>query len=270
MTQTKPTIVLVHGAWADGSSWTKVVERLHAAGHDAITLPNTLRGGAADAAVIRSYLDTIDGPVVLVAHSYGGFVITNAAKGAANVKALVYVDAFIPDEGQNAAVLASQASVLTAALSDPTKVFKLVPIPGAPPDVLDTYLLPQVVSGSFANDVSAEEAKLDPCDAAACLARRPPRAIRTTGLEGHPGVGRDRHTGPDHPAGRAACDGEERRRADHRSRRLARVDGVAPADRDRGHRGGAPGGGAAAASVMSAPDRQDLGWATTQPGQVRV
>ena len=160
MTQTKPTIVLVHGAWADGSSWTKVVERLHAAGHDAITLPNTLRGGAADAAVIRSYLDTIDRPVVLVAHSYGGFVITNAAKGAINVKALVYVDAFIPDEGQNAAVLASQASVLTAALSDPTKVFKLVPIPGAPPDVLDTYLLPQVVSGSFANDVSAEEAKL--------------------------------------------------------------------------------------------------------------
>jgi len=160
MTQTKLTIVLVHGAWADGYSWIKVIQPLQAAGHDVVTLPNTLRGAAADAAVIRSYLDTIDGPVVLVAHSYGGFVITNAAKGAANVKALVYVDAFIPDEGQNAAVLASQASVLTAALSDPTKVFKLVPIPGAPPDVLDTYLLPQVVTGSFANDVSAEEAKL--------------------------------------------------------------------------------------------------------------
>lgn len=160
MTQTKPTIVLVHGAWADGYSWINVIQPLQAAGHDVVTLPNTLRGAAADSAVIRSYLDTIDGPVVLVAHSYGGFVITNAAKGAANVKALVYVDAFIPDEGQNAAALASQASVLTAALSDPTKVFKLVPIPGAPPDVLDTYLLPNVVSGSFANDVSPEEAKL--------------------------------------------------------------------------------------------------------------
>jgi pimeloyl-ACP methyl ester carboxylesterase len=160
MTQPKPTIILVHGAWADGSSWTDVVKKLQAAGHDVVTLPNTLRGAAADAAVIRAYIDTIDGPVVLVAHSYGGFVITNAATGAGNVKALVYVDAFIPDEGQNAATLASQDSVLTAALSDPTKVFKLVPIPGAPPDVLDTYLLPQVVSGSFANDVSAEEAKL--------------------------------------------------------------------------------------------------------------
>jgi pimeloyl-ACP methyl ester carboxylesterase len=160
VTQTKPTIVLVHGAWADGSSWSKVVERLQAAGHDAITLPNTLRGAAADSAVIRSYLDTIDGPVVLVGHSYGGFVITNAAKGAANVKALVYVDAFIPDEGQAAAALVSQESVLAAALGDPTSVFKLVPIPGAPPDVVDTYLLPHVVAGSFANDVSAEEAKL--------------------------------------------------------------------------------------------------------------
>jgi len=160
MTHGKPTVVLVHGAWADGSSWTNVITKLQAAGHDVVTLPNTLRGPAADAAVVRAYVDTIEDPVVLVAHSYGGFVITNAAKGASNVKALVYVDAFIPDAGQNAAELASQASVLTAALSDPTKVFKLVPIPGAPPDVLDTYLLPQVVTGSFANDVSAEEAKL--------------------------------------------------------------------------------------------------------------
>ena len=160
MTHGKPTIALVHGAWADGSSWTNVITKLQAAGHDVVTLPNTLRGPAADAAVVRAYVDTIEDPVVLVAHSYGGFVITNAAKGASNVKALVYVDAFIPDDGQNAAALASQASVLTAALSDPTKVFKLVPIPGAPPDVLDTYLLPQVVTGSFANDVSAEEAKL--------------------------------------------------------------------------------------------------------------
>ena len=185
MTQPKPTIVLVHGAWADGYSWINVIQPLQAAGHDVVTLPNTLRGAAANSAVIRSYLDTIDGPVVLVAHSYGGFVITNAAKGAANVKALVYVDAFIPDEGQNAAVLASQASVLTAALTDPTKVFKLVPIPGAPPDVLDTYLLPQVVSGSFANDVSAAEAKLihatqRPASLAGLLEPSGPRHGRTS------------------------------------------------------------------------------------------
>jgi pimeloyl-ACP methyl ester carboxylesterase len=160
VTQTKPTIVLVHGAWADGSSWTKVIQRLQAAGHEVVALPNTLRGVSADAAVIRTYLDAIDGPVVLVAHSYGGFVITNAATGASNVKALVYVDAFIPDEGQPAAALAGQESALTQALTNPTSTFKVVPIPGAPANVVDTYLLPQVVTGSFAQDVSAEEAAL--------------------------------------------------------------------------------------------------------------
>ena len=160
MTASKPTIVLVHGAWADASSWTKVIQRLHAAGHTAVALPNTLRGVSADAAVVRTYLDTIDGPVVLVGHSYGGFVITNAATGSANVKALVYVDAFIPDEGQPVAALAGQESALTAALTNPTATFKLVPIPGAPPEVVDTYLLPNVVAESFANDVSADEAAL--------------------------------------------------------------------------------------------------------------
>jgi pimeloyl-ACP methyl ester carboxylesterase len=158
VTQTKPTIVLVHGAWADASSWTKVIQKLQAAGHDVVAPPNTLRGPSADAAVIRSYLDTIDGPVVLVAHSYGGFVITNAAKGAANVKALVYVDAFIPDEGQPAGAIAGQTSALIPALTDPTAVFKVVPIPGAPANVVDTYLLPQVVTASFANDLSPEDA----------------------------------------------------------------------------------------------------------------
>jgi pimeloyl-ACP methyl ester carboxylesterase len=160
VTQTTPTIVLVHGAWADASSWTKVIQKLQAAGHDVVAPPNTLRGPAADAAVIRNYLDTIDGPVVLVAHSYGGFVITNAATGATNVKALVYVDAFIPDEGQTAGALAGQQSALLPALTDPTAAFKVVPIPGAPANVVDTYLLPQVVTASFAQDVSREEAAL--------------------------------------------------------------------------------------------------------------
>jgi pimeloyl-ACP methyl ester carboxylesterase len=155
-----PTIVLVHGAWADASSWTGVIQRLQAAGHDVVALPNTLRGVAADAAVIRTYLDTIDGPVVLVAHSYGGFVITNAATGAQNVKALVYVDAFIPDEGQPALALVGQASALTPAVTNPTSTFKVVPIPGAPPEVVDTYLLPNVVAESFAQDVSAQDAAL--------------------------------------------------------------------------------------------------------------
>jgi pimeloyl-ACP methyl ester carboxylesterase len=160
MPDPKPTIVLVHGAWADASSWTGVIQRLQKAGHQVVAIPNTLRGVAADAAVVRSYLDTVDGPVVLVAHSYGGFVITNAATGAANVKALVYVDAFMPDEGQPAAALVGLESALTPALTNPTSVFKVVPIPGAPAQVVDTYLLPEVVATSFANDVSSEDAAL--------------------------------------------------------------------------------------------------------------
>ena len=155
---TTPTIVLVHGAWADASSWTGVIRLLHAAGHDVVALPNTLRGPKADAAIVRNYLDTVDGPVLLVAHSYGGFVITNAATGAQNVKGLVYVDAFIPDEGQPAVALAGAASALGPAVTNPTGTFKLVPIPGAPPEVVDTYLLPSTVSESFAQDVSADDA----------------------------------------------------------------------------------------------------------------
>src|SRR5262245_11680688 len=155
-----PTIVLVHGAWADASSWTGVLQRLHAAGHDAVAIPNTLRGPSADAAVVRSYLDSIDGPVVLVAHSYGGFVITNAATGAQNVKALVYVDAFIPDAGEPAVGLTGAGSALAAAGSNPGAVFKLVPIPGGPPENVDTYLLPATVRESFAQDVSDADAAL--------------------------------------------------------------------------------------------------------------
>jgi pimeloyl-ACP methyl ester carboxylesterase len=155
-----PTIVLVHGAWADASSWTAVIQRLQAAGHDVVALPNTLRGPAADAAIVRNYLDTIDGPVVLVGHSYGGFVITNAATGAKNVRALVYVDAFIPDEGQPAAALTGSGSALASAAANPTATFRLVPIPGAPAQVVDTYLLSSVVAESFAQDVSPADAAL--------------------------------------------------------------------------------------------------------------
>jgi pimeloyl-ACP methyl ester carboxylesterase len=101
----RPTIVLVHGDWADASSWTKVIERLQDKGFTVVAPPNLLRGPAADSAYLASYLQTISGPIVLVAHSYGGFVITNAATGNANVKALVYIDSFMPDEGEIAGAL---------------------------------------------------------------------------------------------------------------------------------------------------------------------
>ncbi|BBH70704.1 alpha/beta hydrolase [Actinoplanes sp. OR16] len=93
----KPTIVLVHGAFADATGWSDVIQRLTHDGYTVLAPANPLRSVASDAAYLRSFLSTISGPVVLVGHSYGGFVITNAATGNPNVKALVYVAAFAPD-----------------------------------------------------------------------------------------------------------------------------------------------------------------------------
>jgi pimeloyl-ACP methyl ester carboxylesterase len=95
-----PTVVLVHGAFADSSSWNEVIEQLQAAGVKVQAVSNPLRGINADSAYVTSALRQVPGPVVAVAHSYGGAVITNAATNAANVVALVYVAAFAPDEGE--------------------------------------------------------------------------------------------------------------------------------------------------------------------------
>jgi pimeloyl-ACP methyl ester carboxylesterase len=94
------TVVLVHGAFADASSWSGVIEGLQQRGHVVVAPPNPLRGLAADSAYIAGVLGQIDGPVLLVAHSYGGAVITNAATTASNVLGLVYVAGFAPDEGE--------------------------------------------------------------------------------------------------------------------------------------------------------------------------
>jgi pimeloyl-ACP methyl ester carboxylesterase len=110
----RPTIVLVHGDWADGSStWTSVIERLQDRGFTAVAPPNPLRGPDTDARYLANYLRSISGPIVLVAHSYGGFVITNAATGNPNVKAVVYIDSFLPDEGETGgSVLAGSGSCI--------------------------------------------------------------------------------------------------------------------------------------------------------------
>jgi len=128
----QPTIVLVHGDWADGSSWNAVTKRLIARGYNVVVPPNLLRGPDEDSPYLRSFLQSIPGPIVLAAHSYGGFVITNAAVGVDNVKALVYIDAFIPDEGNTALELVPGSCVG----EDPTKVFNFVPIAGG----ADLYL----------------------------------------------------------------------------------------------------------------------------------
>ena len=97
----KPTIVLVHGGWADSSGWNEQVTKLQRLGYPVIAPANPLRGLASDADYIRSVLLTIETPIVLVGHSYGGAVISNAALGVPNVKALVYIAAFAPDAGES-------------------------------------------------------------------------------------------------------------------------------------------------------------------------
>ena len=94
------TVVLVHGAFADSSSWNGVVERLQAAGVRVTAPPNPLRGIAHDSAYVESFIKQIPGPVLAVGHSYGGAVISNAATDAENVVGLVFVAAFAPDEGE--------------------------------------------------------------------------------------------------------------------------------------------------------------------------
>jgi pimeloyl-ACP methyl ester carboxylesterase len=96
----RPTVVLVHGAFADASGWNDVVEQLQAEGVQVTAPANPLRGISIDSAYIASLLDQIPGPVIAVGHSYGGAVISNAAAKANNVVGLVYVAAFAPDEGE--------------------------------------------------------------------------------------------------------------------------------------------------------------------------
>jgi pimeloyl-ACP methyl ester carboxylesterase len=98
----KPTIVLEHGAWADASSWDAVIARLQHDGYTVYAPPNPLQSLPYDSATLSDFLSTIKGPIVLVGRSYGGMVITNAARGHSNVRALVYDDAFIPAQGQTA------------------------------------------------------------------------------------------------------------------------------------------------------------------------
>jgi pimeloyl-ACP methyl ester carboxylesterase len=135
--RSKPTIVLEHGAWADASSWAGEIQLLQADGYTVYAPPNPLRGLANDSATLADFLSTISGPIVLVGHSYGGMVITNAATGNPNVKALVYVDAFIPAPGETAfGLTAAQPGSCVGSAN----AFTAAPYPGAPAGDFDTYL----------------------------------------------------------------------------------------------------------------------------------
>jgi pimeloyl-ACP methyl ester carboxylesterase len=148
----KPTIVLVHGAWADGSSWNAVATGLQSQGFTVFTPTNLLRGPT-DAAYISSFLaQRTSGPVVLVGHSYGGFVITNAALGSGDVKALVYIDAFVPEVGEVVfQILGGSGSALD--VPDPTTVLDLVGYPGGPEGDVEAFLKSDTVHNFFAQDL---------------------------------------------------------------------------------------------------------------------
>ncbi|MFE0920473.1 alpha/beta fold hydrolase [Streptomyces nigra] len=122
-----PTVVLIHGAFADASSWSSVVERLQRHGHRVLAPALPLRGLASDAAYIRSVLDSVTGPIVLVGHSYGGAVISAAAAEAPQVKALVYVAAFVPEVGESALQLTDTFPGSTLGQATATQYY---PLPG--------------------------------------------------------------------------------------------------------------------------------------------
>ena len=155
----RPTIVLVHGAWADSGSWNAVTALLQAAGYTVDAPPNPLRGLSSDSSYLADFLSTISGPVVLVGHSYGGMVITNAATGNSNVKALIYDDAYIPAANDTLLGLTGAKPGSCLAVS-PATVFNFVPYPGAPSGDADLYVKQSVFPGCFANGLPAAEASV--------------------------------------------------------------------------------------------------------------
>ena len=142
---TKPNIVLVHGLWADGSSWSKVIPILQNAGHRVISVQLPNHSLEDDVATVKRAIDLVGGPTIVVAHSFGGFVITNAAYNNPNVTGLVYVSAFAPDEGESAV--------------------NFVPVESLPPGLLVfdsggfAYLNPEMFPQAFAQDVNTTEAE---------------------------------------------------------------------------------------------------------------
>lgn len=152
----KPTVVLIHGAFADSSSWNGVVKLLEGEGYPVLAVANPLRGLRSDADYVSSVLDSVSGPVVLAGHSYGGSVMSQAAAGHANVQALVYIASFILEEGESTGELAAKfpGAQLGAALDT-------VPFPledGGTGN--DLYIKPSEFHSVFAADVPQDVAAL--------------------------------------------------------------------------------------------------------------
>ncbi|WP_082929253.1 alpha/beta fold hydrolase [Mycobacterium sp. 852013-51886_SCH5428379] len=151
-----PTVVLVHGAWADASSWDGVVAALQQRGYEVRAIANPLENLTTDSDYVAGFLATVRGPIVLAGHSYGGSVITNAAAGNPNVKALVYVDAAAPAVGETNGSLSGADSVLNE--KPESELFDRLPYPGAPAGASDLYLKRDIFLRHFGNDLPADQA----------------------------------------------------------------------------------------------------------------
>jgi pimeloyl-ACP methyl ester carboxylesterase len=172
-----PTVVLVHGAFADSSSWNGVIERLQAKGVQVTAAANPLRGIAIDSAYVASVLDETPGPVLAVGHSYGGAVITNAAKQAKNVVGLVYVAAFAPDEGETLGEVeaGSKDSVLGS-----SQVQLHYPSGNGGDPAVESAIDPEKFHDAFAADLPTDETKI------MAVTQRPVAALAFTEKSGPP------------------------------------------------------------------------------------
>ncbi len=156
MATSQPTLVLVHGAFADSSSWNEVIATLRGDGYPVIAAANPLRTLHGDASYLRTVLDSIEGPIVIAGHSYGGSVMSQAINGHPGVKALVYVASFILEEGESTGELSAKfpGAELGSALH---------PVPVATPDnaeAVDLYIEQDKFHAVFAADVPEEDAAL--------------------------------------------------------------------------------------------------------------
>lgn len=143
----KPTVVLVHGAFADASGWGGVITKLQKDGYPVLAVADPLRDLASDSAYVRSVVDSIHGDVVLVGHSYGGAVITNAATGADNVDALVYVAAFAPDKGETVGQYNDPVKYPGAELTPDSLVLR--PFPGGVDATIDPAQFRQIFAADL-------------------------------------------------------------------------------------------------------------------------
>jgi len=168
----RPTVVLVHGAFAESASWDGVIARLQGHGYKAVAAANPIRSVSGDADFLASILDAIEGPIVLVGHSYGGAVMSNAALGKGNVEALVFVGAFAPEEGENIGELSSRYPGATLG-----ETLWSVPLADGSTDL---YIRQELYHRQFAEDVPAERTAL------MAVGQRPLRDVAVNEASGPP------------------------------------------------------------------------------------